>query len=96
MREAGLVKYDLDVANRAYFDQTEEVRECMKDIFDDDLEMLDFAGDSQSARARINAWIYQLTRGKIQDLATPDNVDSNTRMALVMTRLSSLILKNMR
>jgi len=83
MREAGLVKYDLDVANRAYFDQTEEVRECMKDIFDDDLEMLDFAGDSQSARARINAWIYQLTRGKIQDLATPDNVDSNTRMALV-------------
>jgi len=83
MRVAGLAKYDLEIANRLYFNSAEEVRQCMKDIFDDELEVVDFASDSQAARDRINNWVSELTRGNIRDLATPDNVNVNTRMALV-------------
>ena len=87
MRVAGLAKYDLEIANRLYFNSAEEVRQCMKDIFDDELEVVDFASDSQAARDRINNWVSELTRGNIRDLATPDNVNVNTRMALVSSRL---------
>jgi len=83
MRVAGLVKYDLEIANRLYFNSAEEVHQCMREIFDDELEMVDFAADSQAARERINTWVSELTRGNIRDLATPDNVNTNTRMALV-------------
>ena len=34
MRDAGLVKYDFELANRVYFDNAEPIRECMTEIFD--------------------------------------------------------------
>jgi len=83
MRVAGLVKYDLEIANRLYFNSAEEVHQCMKDIFDEELEVVDFAADSAAARERINAWVNDLTRGHIRELVSPDTVNTNTRMALV-------------
>lgn len=110
MRIAGLVKYDLEIANRVYFDSNEQVRQCMKDIFDDELETVDFSSNTEVARGHINDWVSDLTRGKIHDLATPNNIDSRTRMALVnaayfkgqwvtqfknsRTKLNSFFMKN--
>lgn len=83
MRVAGLVKYDFDVANRLYFNEDENVRPCMKDIFSEDIEMLNFAFQPAEARLRINQWVEDITRGKIQDLVTADTINANTRIALV-------------
>jgi len=55
----------------------------MRDIFDEDLLTADFAHNDTEARLNINQWVEQLTQGKIQDLATPDIINSQTRMAII-------------
>lgn len=88
MRVAGLVKYDFDIANRMYFNEDENIRPCMKDVFNEDIQMLDFASQPADARAKINQWVEGVTRNRIKDLVTPDTVNSNTRIALVNIFLS--------
>lgn len=83
MRVAGLVKYDFDIANRVYFNKDENVRECMKDIFGEDVEMLDFFAQSEEARQKINQWVEDITHDKIKEFATSDAINGRTRMALV-------------
>lgn len=83
MRVAGLVKYDFDIANRIYFNEDETVRPCMKEIFNEDIEMLDFAFQPEKARTHINKWVEEVTRDKIKDVVTPDTINANTRIALV-------------
>lgn len=83
MRVAGLVKYDFDIANRMYFNEDENVRPCMKDVFNEDIEMLDFASQPADAIAKINQWVEGVTRNRIKDLVTSDTVNSDTRIALV-------------
>jgi serpin B len=43
---------------------------------------LDFRGDPEGSRARINAWVAEQTRDRIQDLLQPGNVDASTRLVL--------------
>lgn len=83
MRVAGLVKYDFDIANRVYFNKDENVRECMKDIFGEEVEMLDFFAQSEEARQKINQWVEDITHDKIKEFATSDAINGRTRMALV-------------
>lgn len=85
MRVAGLVKYDFDIVNRVYFNKDENIRQCMKDIFNEDIELLDFVSQAEEARNKINAWIEGVTHDKIKEFATPDVINGNTRMALVRT-----------
>jgi serpin B len=84
MRVAGLVKYDFDIANRLYFNEEENVRSCIKDIFNEDIEMLNFSFQPVEARNRINQWVEDITHKKIKDLVTADTINANTRIALVM------------
>ncbi|XP_046648057.1 serine protease inhibitor 88Ea-like [Daphnia pulicaria] len=83
MRVAGLVKYDFDIANRFYFNEDENIRPCIKDIFNEDIEMLNFAFQPAESRTRINQWVEDITRNKIKDLVTSDTINANTRIALV-------------
>nr|CAH0103783.1 unnamed protein product [Daphnia galeata] len=83
MRVAGLVKYDFDIANRLYFNEDENVRSCIKDIFNEDIEMLNFSFQPVEARTRINQWVEDVTNNKIKDLVTADTINANTRIALV-------------
>ena len=83
MRVAGLVKYDFDIANRLYFNEDENLRTCMKDIFNEDIEMLNFASQPDEARTKINQWVENITHSRIKDLVTPDTINANTRIALV-------------
>lgn len=83
MRVAGLVKYDFDIANRLYFNEDENIRTCMKDIFSEDIEKLNFSFQAAEARTKINQWVEDVTRNRIKDLVTPDTINANTRIALV-------------
>ncbi len=84
MRVAGLVTYEFEIANRVYFDKEENVRQCMKEILSEDLEMLDFSFKPDESRNWINRWVENITHNRIKDFATPDVINSNTRMALVI------------
>ena len=94
MRVAGLVKYDFDIANRLYFNKDETLRTCMKDIFNEDIEMLNFVSQEAEARAKINQWVEDVTRNRIKDLATPDTINANTRIALVCLPLTDFFLSS--
>ena len=83
-KNAGLAKYDLEIANRAYLSRHQNIRQCMSDIFADELETIDFRSDDALARQRINDWVANVTRGRIHDIVNQDNVNQQTTMALVI------------
>ena len=61
MRVAGLVTYEFEIANRVYFDKEENVRQCMKEILSEDLEMLDFSfkpDESRNSSTATLAWLW--------------------------------------
>lgn len=46
------------------------------------IETLDFARAAERSRARINAWVSEATRQKIQNLLGPDSIHADTRVVL--------------
>ncbi len=77
----------LAVANRLFGDQgytfnTNFVART-KDLFAAPLEALDFAHQHEAGRARINQWVKEQTRERIQDLLPQGSVDDQTRLVLV-------------
>lgn len=45
-------------------------------------EPLDFVADPEAARTRINRWVSERTRGRIDDLFAPGSIDRDTRLIL--------------
>ena len=56
--------------------------ELVRDHYGGALESLDFIGDSEAARERINAWVEEQTEERIQDLIPPGVLDALTRLVL--------------
>jgi serpin B len=50
--------------------------------FDSEIEAMDFSNTAESTKA-VNDWVAEKTENKIQDLLTPDFIDSMTAMILV-------------
>ena len=83
LEETTSASNELRVANRLYFDQGERLKPCMKELFHNEIEMLDFRGNCEEARRAINAWVEEQTEDRIKDLVPPGSVDSHSRMVLV-------------
>ena len=47
------------------------------------MRLVDFAGDTESARRQINNWVEDQTRDRIKDILAPGSLDPLTRLALV-------------
>ncbi len=47
-----------------------------------ELAQVDFQGQAEDARRRINAWVEEQTQGKIRDLVPPGALDAKTRLVL--------------
>jgi len=47
------------------------------------LEVVDFRGNAEAARAKINAWVEEQTEKRIKDLLPPRTVDAETRLVIV-------------
>lgn len=80
--EAPLEKNRFNIANRLYFDQSEQIKPCLKDILSGIIKIEDFAFHSEQARDNINRWVEERTVNKIRDLIPLGFVDSSTRMVL--------------
>ena len=75
------------MANRLWGERTyaflPDFVEHIGDRYDGGLEQVDFVGDAEGARARINGWVETATEGRVVDLLPPDAVSAATRLAIV-------------
>lgn len=77
----------LAIANRIYgdahyqFDTTYFA--ITRKAFNAPLDMIDFRGDPEAARAKINAWVADRTEQRIENLLPPRSVDAETRLVIV-------------
>ncbi|HEY5928463.1 MAG TPA: serpin family protein [Kofleriaceae bacterium] len=77
----------LKLANRIYgeanyqFDTTYFT--ITRKVFSAPLEIVDFRGNAEAVRAKINAWVEEQTEKRIKDLLPPRAVTGDTRLVLV-------------
>ena len=78
--------YELRVANRTWGQQGFPFREAFVRITREDygaeLQPADFAGDPETARRNVNAWVAERTNDRIRDLFPQGTIDSYTRLVL--------------
>ncbi|XP_078544122.1 leukocyte elastase inhibitor-like isoform X1 [Lissotriton helveticus] len=79
--------YTLETASNMYVEKTYEVKQdYVKDIkkyFDVQPESVNFAGDAENARKKINGWVETKTKNKITNLLPEGSLDPSTIMVLV-------------
>jgi serpin B len=77
----------LDIANALYAQSGERLRQAFLRVLARDygagLRTADFEHAVEAARAEINAWVSEQTRGKIPELLGSGDVDPTTRLMLV-------------
>ncbi|HEY2840894.1 MAG TPA: serpin family protein [Pirellulales bacterium] len=82
-RQPGL---EINIANRLWGQKTFAFRpdylKLTRDTFGAELATLDFAGDTEAARATINEWVAKQTKDKIPDLLPPRSINNMTRLVL--------------
>jgi serine protease inhibitor len=75
--------YELSSANRLYFRKDEDLKECVTDLFKDEIQKLDFQGNPDQAREDINAWVSGQTKNRITDLLPSGAITPLTNVVLV-------------
>lgn len=79
--------YQLAVANRLFgiqgFEFVQDFLDLVAACYDGGLEPLDFIGDPEGSRVRINKWVEEKTNDKIKDLIPEGIIDDATRLVLV-------------
>jgi len=78
--------YELVVANALWgqkgFNFLPDYLKLVKTNYDGDLQQIDFAAQTETARKTINAWVESKTKDKIKELIKPGMLDSMTRLVL--------------
>ena len=78
---------DLDLANAVWGEQgyawEQPFLQALAADYGTGVHAVEFSRDEAAARKAINAWVADRTRDKITDIATPDVVNADTRLALV-------------
>lgn len=74
--------YEYESANRLWISSQKNIKACMLDIFNNELERIDFSSDPAAARDRINNWASEVTRGHIRDLIPSDGITEDTDLVL--------------
>lgn len=76
------VDYELNEANKFFYEKTLSVRPCMKTLFEDELDGVDFKNNKGEAKQFINQWVSNQTKDQINDLLSSDIADE-TKLILV-------------
>ncbi|OQV17968.1 putative Serpin B4 [Hypsibius exemplaris] len=79
--------YKLDFANRLCVQDNMTIQpsftELLKKFHNSDIKRYDFGTQAEAARLDVNAWVGNVTRGKIANLLPPGTVDAQTFLILV-------------
>ena len=77
----------LKLANRLYGDAKYQFDTTYFTItrkaFSAPLEIIDFRGDAEAARVKINTWVAEQTEQRIKDLLPPRSLNADTRLVIV-------------
>lgn len=80
-------KAKLEIANRIFVDKEVGLKEDFinqtKKYYHSTAEKVDFKGDKEGARLKINQWVSDKTENKIKNLLSRGTVDSETSLVLV-------------
>lgn len=72
--------------NRLFVSINQTVQDCMVELFNDEIEMVDFSEKKLSEAAEIiNKWVANKTRNNIQELISPDSLNPGIQLILVST-----------
>lgn len=82
MRQMNNTDYTFNLANKAYFDESVNVRMCLQDILKEEIQNLDFHKNPEKAAKTINDFVSLTTKGRIPQIVNPGDI-SDSRMALV-------------
>ncbi|XP_063373689.1 serine protease inhibitor 88Ea-like [Cydia amplana] len=74
--------YEFNSANKMFVDETLDVRQCLLDIFEDELERLNFHEMPSESREHINKWVAAVTKNHIQTLIPEDGITHTTKLVL--------------
>lgn len=74
--------YEFNSANRLWISNRTKVRECMLNLFGDQLVKTDFVSNPDGVRNGINQWVSNMTKGHINDLLASGSIDYNTDLVL--------------
>ncbi|KAK3095754.1 hypothetical protein FSP39_018613 [Pinctada imbricata] len=70
----------LAIANRIFaktgLDVVEDYKKRAKEWYGSEMELLDFVGDSEGSRQRINGWVEEQTNNKIKDLIPSGGINA--------------------
>ncbi|GFQ68893.1 leukocyte elastase inhibitor [Trichonephila clavata] len=71
-----------NAANRIYFQEGTEFKDCMREMLSREIAFLDFANKAEESRDEINAWVEKETQQKIKDLIPANGITPLTRMVV--------------
>ncbi|XP_045471064.1 serine protease inhibitor 88Ea-like isoform X1 [Harmonia axyridis] len=75
--------YEFTSANKIFVGDDVPVRDCILDLFQDEITITKFRTDAEAARNRINQWVEDRTNRMIKNLLPPGSVDQLTDLVLV-------------
>ncbi|XP_072269465.1 leukocyte elastase inhibitor-like [Pyxicephalus adspersus] len=61
----------------------QQYKQQMKNVFQAEIQTMDFAHSADDARKKINNWVEEQTDSKIKDILPEDSVDSLTKLVLL-------------
>lgn len=75
--------YEFLNANRLFVSNKLQVRDCMQNLFQNEIVPTDFVTDPKAALDTINGWVAKQTKNQIKDLLSADNINGATQLVLV-------------
>lgn len=65
-----------------YYSCLLSLRHCIRDMFDESIDVLDFESEPELCRIRINEFIENITKNNIRDLLPAGSIKTDTNMVL--------------
>ncbi|XP_055848011.1 serine protease inhibitor 88Ea [Episyrphus balteatus] len=73
---------DFASADRIFFSKEATLHECMRDIFSEELQVMDFRSNPEQCRMEINSWIANVTRNEIPEVLNAGDIATDTNLVL--------------
>ncbi|KAG6453699.1 serine protease inhibitor 88Ea-like [Manduca sexta] len=74
--------YEFTTANKLFVANELQVRQCMFDLFGEEIEALNFRENPEVSREYINNWVERITKNHIKKLLPADGVSEFTKLVL--------------
>lgn len=74
--------YEFRTANKLWVTKERRIRDCMINLFSNQLSQIDFRADPEAIRQRINDWASNETRGHIRDLIPVGGITEDSDLVL--------------